>query len=111
MNFTFIIYVLFRTRRSLDGEMLEMFHYNYRQAIQMRHVRQPQSVQSMLQVKFSLIRNVLFYLTCLAIFSQVHEIHPSHPFLLIQEKLVRSQSEPAIELPTLTPDETGELRE
>ncbi|KAI0091463.1 hypothetical protein BDY19DRAFT_930605 [Irpex rosettiformis] len=46
---------------------------------------------------------------CKACYSQVHEIHPSHPFLLIQEKLIRSQSEPAIELPTLTPDETGEL--
>ena len=108
----FYIYLcVIRTRRSLDGKMFDMFHYNYRQAIQVRHVRQPQSVQSMLQVKFSLIRNVLFYLTNLAICSQVHEIHPSHPFLLIQEKLVRSQSEPAIELPTLTPDETGELRE
>ena len=44
-------------------------------------------------------------------YSQVHEIHPSHPFLVVLEKPLRSQSEPAIELPTLTPDETGELRE
>ncbi|KAI0769252.1 hypothetical protein BC629DRAFT_1595952 [Irpex lacteus] len=46
---------------------------------------------------------------CKACYSQVHEIHPSHPFLVVLEKPLRSQSEPAIELPTLTPDETGEL--
>ncbi|KAI0686673.1 hypothetical protein BC835DRAFT_1379084 [Cytidiella melzeri] len=46
---------------------------------------------------------------CKACYSQVHEIHPSHAFLLILEKPLRSQSEPTIELPTLTPDESGEL--
>lgn len=42
-------------------------------------------------------------------YSQVHEIHPSHAFLVILEKPPRSHSEPVIEHPTLTPDETGEL--
>ncbi|EKM50674.1 uncharacterized protein PHACADRAFT_178406, partial [Phanerochaete carnosa HHB-10118-sp] len=46
---------------------------------------------------------------CKACYSQVHEIHPSDPFLVILEKPMRTRSEPVIEHPTLTPDETGEL--
>ncbi|GJE98059.1 ZZ-type zinc finger-containing protein [Phanerochaete sordida] len=49
---------------------------------------------------------------CKACYSQVHEIHPSDPFLVILEKPTRTRSEPVIEHiehPTLTPDETGEL--
>ncbi|KIP04529.1 hypothetical protein PHLGIDRAFT_129451 [Phlebiopsis gigantea 11061_1 CR5-6] len=46
---------------------------------------------------------------CKACYSQVHEIHPSHPFLVILEKPMRTRSEPVIEHPTLTPDDSGEL--
>ena len=41
--------------------------------------------------------------------SQVHEIHPSDPFLVILDKPTRARSEPVIEHPTLTPDDSGEL--
>ncbi|KAJ3559617.1 hypothetical protein NM688_g233 [Phlebia brevispora] len=48
---------------------------------------------------------------CKACYSQVHEIHPSHVFLVVPDKPLRTRSEPtlALEVPSLVPDESGEL--
>lgn len=40
--------------------------------------------------------------------SQVHEIHPSHAFLVVPEKPVRMRSEPALDISPIVPDVTGE---
>ncbi|KZP21090.1 hypothetical protein FIBSPDRAFT_861001 [Athelia psychrophila] len=45
---------------------------------------------------------------CKACYSQVHEIHPSHAFLHIPDKLIRSRSEPSLQ-PPLPIDPTDEI--
>ncbi|KAI0940921.1 hypothetical protein AcV7_003165 [Taiwanofungus camphoratus] len=44
---------------------------------------------------------------CRACYSQIHEIHPSHAFLVVPNQLARSKSEPALGIPS--PPPTGEL--
>ncbi|THH30104.1 hypothetical protein EUX98_g4071 [Antrodiella citrinella] len=48
------------------------------------------------------------YSLCRACYSQVHEIHPHHPFLLVPEKPIRMRSEPALDIPTIVTDNMGE---
>ncbi|KAF7798026.1 hypothetical protein EIP86_009238 [Pleurotus ostreatoroseus] len=38
-----------------------------------------------------------------------HEIHPSHVFLVVPDKPIRTRSEPILEVSALQPDETGEI--
>ncbi|KAI0079350.1 hypothetical protein K474DRAFT_1659161 [Panus rudis PR-1116 ss-1] len=44
---------------------------------------------------------------CRACYSQVHEVHPSHAFLVIPEKPIRAKSEPVIETQPVETDTTG----
>ncbi|KAI5117511.1 hypothetical protein M0805_003916 [Coniferiporia weirii] len=49
------------------------------------------------------------FVLCRACYSQVHEIHPSHAFLIVPDRPLRSQSEPDLELTnTLIDDVLGD---
>ncbi|TCD69146.1 hypothetical protein EIP91_008622 [Steccherinum ochraceum] len=45
---------------------------------------------------------------CRACYSLVHEIHPSHAFLVLPEKPIRMRSEPAMDISAMATDNTGE---